>query len=142
MIYKTCFSTILKAHFDISVLLQICYIFSEQLFLKIPLNGCFCFRCFCITASFEKTIFLPSWMSRVIQLSSSKLSFWNSWFLICNCMMMFLDAFSSNKNLFCSRKISLTSVNFSISEKWSLVAFSLLESRWVGGIFGGQGRFL
>ena len=89
-----------------------------------------------------ENLFLPSWMSPVIQLLSSKLSFWKSWFLICNCMMMFLDAFSSNKNLFCSRKISLTSVNFSISEKWSLVAFSLLESRRVGEIFGGQGRFL
>ena len=139
---KTCFSTILKPHFDIGVLLQICSIFSEQLFLKITLNGCFCFRCFCIIASFEKTFFLPNWMSRVIQLSSSKLSFWKSWFLIRNCMMMVLDAFSSNKNLFCSRKISLTSANFSISEKWSLVAFSLLKSRWVGGIFGGQERFL
>ena len=31
-----------KSHFDVSVLLEICCIFSEHFFLWIPLEGCFC----------------------------------------------------------------------------------------------------
>ena len=36
------FATLLKMHFSIDVLLEICYIFSEQLLLWTPLGGCFC----------------------------------------------------------------------------------------------------
>ena len=32
---------LLKSHFGMSVLLYICYIFSEHLFLETPLDGCF-----------------------------------------------------------------------------------------------------
>ena len=32
----------LKSHFGMGVILQICYIFSEHVFLKTPLVGCFC----------------------------------------------------------------------------------------------------
>ena len=39
---KSCFATLLKPHFGMSVLLYICCIFSERLFLKTPLGGCFC----------------------------------------------------------------------------------------------------
>ena len=41
-IYRSCFATLLKSHFRMVVLLQICCIFSERLFLKTPLGGCFC----------------------------------------------------------------------------------------------------
>ena len=33
---------LLKLHFGMGVLLQICCIFSEHLFLRTPLDGCFC----------------------------------------------------------------------------------------------------
>ena len=36
-------TTLFKSHFGISVLLQICCIFSEHLLLGTPLGGCFCF---------------------------------------------------------------------------------------------------
>ena len=36
------FATLLKSHFGMGVLLQICCIFSEDLFLRTPLGGCFC----------------------------------------------------------------------------------------------------
>ena len=36
-----CFATLLELHFGMSVLLWICCIFSEHLFLRIPLGGCF-----------------------------------------------------------------------------------------------------
>ena len=36
--------TLLKSHFDTSVFLQICYIFSEHLFLGKPLEGYFCIK--------------------------------------------------------------------------------------------------
>ena len=39
---KSCFATLLKPHFGMSVLLYICCIFSERLFLKTPLGGCLC----------------------------------------------------------------------------------------------------
>ena len=35
-------ATLSKSHFGMSVLLQICFIFSEYLFLKTPFGGCFC----------------------------------------------------------------------------------------------------
>ena len=41
-IYRSCFATLLKSHFRMVVLLQICCIFSERLFLKTPLGSCFC----------------------------------------------------------------------------------------------------
>ena len=37
-----CFATLLKSHFDTGVLVQISWIFSEHLFLRTPLGGCFC----------------------------------------------------------------------------------------------------
>ena len=36
-----CFATLLKGHFCMGVLLQICCIFSEQFFLRTPLDNCF-----------------------------------------------------------------------------------------------------
>ena len=36
------FATLLKLHFGMSVLPFICYIFSEHLFLRTPLDSCFC----------------------------------------------------------------------------------------------------
>ena len=33
--------TLLKSHFGMGVLLQICCIFSEHIFLRTPLDGCF-----------------------------------------------------------------------------------------------------
>ena len=36
------FATLLRSHFVMGVLLQICCIFSEHLFVRIPLGGCFC----------------------------------------------------------------------------------------------------
>ena len=41
-IYRSCFATLLKSHFRMVVLLQISCIFSERLFLRTPLGGCFC----------------------------------------------------------------------------------------------------
>ena len=38
---KCCKATLLKSHFGMGVLLQMCCIFSEHLFLRIPLDGCF-----------------------------------------------------------------------------------------------------
>ena len=38
-------------------------------------------------------------------------------------MTIFLDAFSSNKDLFCWQRISLAFVNVSFSRKWSWVIF-------------------
>ena len=38
---RKCMTTLLKSHFGMSVLLYICCIFSEQLFLGTPLGGCF-----------------------------------------------------------------------------------------------------
>ena len=35
-------ATLLKSHFGMGVLLQICSTFSEHLLLRAPLNGCFC----------------------------------------------------------------------------------------------------
>ena len=37
--------TLLKSHFGMGVLLSICCIFSENLFLRTPLDGCFDRRC-------------------------------------------------------------------------------------------------
>ena len=37
-------ATLFKSHFGIGVLLKICCIFSEQLFLRTPLDGCFCHK--------------------------------------------------------------------------------------------------
>ena len=39
---KLAYAILLKSHFNISVLHEICCIFSEQLFLRTPLEGCFC----------------------------------------------------------------------------------------------------
>ena len=39
---QRCKATLLKSHFGIGILLQICCIFSEHLFLRTPLDGCFC----------------------------------------------------------------------------------------------------
>ena len=36
----SCKATLLKPHFDMDVLLQICCIYSEHLFLRTPLEGC------------------------------------------------------------------------------------------------------
>ena len=38
-----------KSHFGMGVLLKICCIFSEHLFFRTPLSGCFCsfFKCLC-----------------------------------------------------------------------------------------------
>ena len=38
---RSCFATLLKLHFSMGVLLEICCIFSEHLFLRTPLRGCF-----------------------------------------------------------------------------------------------------
>ena len=38
------FMSLLKSHFGMSVLLSICCIFSEHLFLRTPLEGCFCMK--------------------------------------------------------------------------------------------------
>ena len=35
------FETLLKSHFDTVVLLQICCIYSEKLFVRTPAEGCF-----------------------------------------------------------------------------------------------------
>ena len=35
-------ATLLKSHFGMGIFVQICCIFSEHLFLKTPLEGCFC----------------------------------------------------------------------------------------------------
>ena len=35
---QSCKATLLKSHFDIGVLLQICFIFSEHIFLRAPLS--------------------------------------------------------------------------------------------------------
>ena len=37
----TCFATLLKSHFGMGALLSLCCIFSEDLFLRTPLGGCF-----------------------------------------------------------------------------------------------------
>ena len=37
-------ATLLKSHFGIGVLQQICCIFSKHLFSRTPLNGCFCLQ--------------------------------------------------------------------------------------------------
>ena len=37
----SCFAALLKSHFGMVVLLQICCIFSEHLFLRTPLGDCF-----------------------------------------------------------------------------------------------------
>ena len=43
MIYEhLCLATLLKSHFNIVILREICCMFSEDLFLKTPLEGCFC----------------------------------------------------------------------------------------------------
>ena len=39
---QSCFAALLKSHLGIGVLLQICSIFLQQLFLRIPQGGCFC----------------------------------------------------------------------------------------------------
>ena len=39
---RSCKVTLLKSHFGMGVLLYICCIFSEHLFLKTPVDGCFC----------------------------------------------------------------------------------------------------
>ena len=62
-------ATLMKSYFGMGVLLQICYIFSEHLFLRTPLEDCFCFRSFCIIASFEKTFFLNVLSDPIIRLS-------------------------------------------------------------------------
>ena len=36
-----CKATLLKSHFGMGILLKICCIFSEHLFLRTPLDGCF-----------------------------------------------------------------------------------------------------
>ena len=36
------FATLLKSHFGVGVLLKICFMFSEHLFLGTPFGGCFC----------------------------------------------------------------------------------------------------
>ena len=41
VISKTLIATLLKSQFGMGVLLYVCCIFSEYLFLKIPLDGCF-----------------------------------------------------------------------------------------------------
>ena len=41
MYRRTCKATLLKPHFDMGIVLQICCIFSEYLFLGIPTGGCF-----------------------------------------------------------------------------------------------------
>ena len=41
--------TLLKAHFGMGVLRYICCIFSEHLFLRTPLEGCFCCPECCLT---------------------------------------------------------------------------------------------
>ena len=38
----SCFATSLKLHFGMGILLWICCIFSEHLFVRISLDGCFC----------------------------------------------------------------------------------------------------
>ena len=38
---QICFATLLKLHFCMAVLLKICCIFSQHLFLRAPLEGCF-----------------------------------------------------------------------------------------------------
>ena len=38
---QSCFASLLKSHFGMSVLLLICCIFSEHLVKRIPLEGCF-----------------------------------------------------------------------------------------------------
>ena len=40
--FQNCFATVLKSHFGMGVLLYICCIFSEHLFIKITIKGCFC----------------------------------------------------------------------------------------------------
>ena len=40
-IFLSCSSTLLTSHFDMCVVLEICCIFSEHLFLSTPLDGCF-----------------------------------------------------------------------------------------------------
>ena len=49
------YKTLLKSHFGMGVLLQICYIFSEHLFLGAPLDGCFCLY-FLLMNYFPKTL--------------------------------------------------------------------------------------
>ena len=39
---QSCCAALLKSHFNLGVLLQICSMFSEHLFLGTPLGGCFC----------------------------------------------------------------------------------------------------
>ena len=39
---QSCKATLLKSHFGMSVLRQICCIFSEHLFQGTPLGNCFC----------------------------------------------------------------------------------------------------
>ena len=39
---QSCCAALLKSHFNLGVLLQICSMFSEHLFLATPLGGCFC----------------------------------------------------------------------------------------------------
>ena len=38
---RSCYVTLLKSHFGMSVLLKICSIFSKQLFIRTPMEGCF-----------------------------------------------------------------------------------------------------
>ena len=50
-----CFATLLKSHFGMGVLLYICCIFSEHLFLRTPLDGCF----WMIYVDFQTRISVP-----------------------------------------------------------------------------------
>ena len=41
---RSCFTTLLKSHFGMGAPMQNCSIFSENLFLRTPLDGCFCVK--------------------------------------------------------------------------------------------------
>ena len=58
---------LLNSHFDMSVFLQICCIFSEHLFLMTPLDGCFCR--------------IPSLPNKSFILCESKLNLIHNWCL-------------------------------------------------------------
>ena len=58
----SCKATLLKPHFGMGVLLQICCIFSQHLFLRTPLEGCFCkliYDCYHLLHDY-------SWNSRLV----------------------------------------------------------------------------
>ena len=61
---KVAKATFLKSHSDIDVFLLICCIFSEHLFLRAPLKGCFCTSIFSLTrpvnAAFKTLLYIST----------------------------------------------------------------------------------